>query len=200
MVEVPILPFDRNMPVFPGGAFVGGTSSRKRTTTDGGGEERSKSPRLDTHVEGGIESQFEAWDNDDAECLVIEEKPESAIAITSTFSASTSKHSNGASHSPMWRHQGPLVVRTMTASRTSSKGANPDYEMPEETRSQLTDFFTENQYAHAFVDCDALNVTNRESKEHKVLASLIMQFAKHCGPYCPDDKPDRVAFINQSFD
>lgn len=217
MMEVPIRPFDRcsSVPVFPGGSFgIGGTSSsRKRTSTDGGSEERSKSPRLgDSHGDGGgsgIESQFEAWDTDDAECLVIEEKPEVAIAITSAFSTSTSssKHSNGASYSAMWKqHQGPVVARTPTITRTitpsrhSSKGGNPDFELGDDIRSQLAEFFAENQYAHAFVDCDALNVTNRDSKEHKVLASLIMQFAKHCGPYLPDDKPNRVAFINHSFD
>merc|ERR1719290_180524 len=90
-MEVPILPFDRNMPVFPGASFAGG--SRKRASNDGGSEERSKSPRLESHGDGGnggngggIESQFETWDTDEAECQVIEERPEMAIAITSAFS------------------------------------------------------------------------------------------------------------------
>ena len=220
MMEVPILPFDRNMPVFPGSPFVAGTGSRKRTSADNGTEDRSKSPRLETHNDGGsgtgggggggggagssvggIESQFEAWDTEDAECLVIEEKPDSAVALPSTFSPPNAKPSNGAHHSIIpWRNPGTMVVRTITPARSSSKGANPDYELSDGARSQLTEFFVENQYAHAFVDCDALNVTNRDSKEHKVLASLIMQFAKHCGPFCPADKPDRVAFINHSFD
>ena len=94
----------------------------------------------------------------------------------------------------------PTIVRTITPGKNVAKAGNPDFQISGEVRESLIGFFAENQYAHAFLDCEGLNVISRETKEHKVLTSLIMQFAKFCSPHCPVDKPDKTAFANLAFE
>ena len=221
MTEVPIPTFDRNMPVFPGGFVFGGgggggggssgngdARSRKRGSTDagvvGGGEERSKSPRIESYgsVGPGIETQFETWDSDDVECCVVEDDYSKAVAIPSS-SSSSAMRSNGGPRPLSASRQSfpPQVMRTINPGKqNASKSGNPDYQLPDRVREGMNGFFADNQYAHAFVDCDGYNVVSRDSKEHKVLTTLIMQFAKHCSPHCPSDKPDKTAFANLAFE
>ena len=224
MMEVPIPGFERNMPVFPGAFQVGGGggNGRKRSMDDGGsgdaGHDR-KSPRMDSYGAGGIESQFEAWDTEDAECCVVDVEDSSTsgggsgvISPPSAHSSSALvQNSNGAryhhSTSSLFtkpqHHQQRVPVqisRQVAQSKNPNKAGNPDYEIPEAVRVGMNAFMADNQFAHALLDCDGLNVVSRDTKEHKVLTTLIMQFAKYCSPHCPVDKPDKTAFANMAFE
>ena len=193
MVEVPVPNLDRGMPVFPGSFHFGASRPRKRSSMDAAGsEERSKSPKL----------EFEAWDTEDAECCVVDvEESCSAVALPSSSSSSAYHQSNGNRHSSQGRRSAPQqIVRTVNPSKNPAKAGNPDYELPEKVREGMNKFFAENHFANAILDCDGDQLMSRDTKEHKVLTTLIMHYAKFCSPHCPTDKPDKTAFANLSFE
>jgi len=205
LVEMPPPSHDRGMPVFPGGFHVGGVGGggnsdgsrpRKRPAMDSrGGSERSKSPKL----------EFDVWDSEDAECSIVDvESPSTALTLfpppsSSSSSSSGVNHPNAASLPGGPGGSPQLIARTVHPFKNMAKG-NPNYELPENVRQGMMEFFAENQFAHAMLDCDGINLMQRETREHKVLTTLIMAYAKFCSRHCPVDKPDKTAFANLAFE
>lgn len=221
MVEVPLLSDNQhqntehpNLPVFPcyeeshspsshNSHHTVSKATRKRSSRDNTPVEGSstKSPRIDSF------GSLETWNTGD--------QSEPDYQVTQNFEEADEKVSTDPKNMVLV----PLISNNSNPFATPPKPANGSsaktprnrplgisrisiikYDLPEDVKKQMEDFFEDDQYAAAFLECDPTLILNRDSKEHKILTSLIMQYAKFCAPHVPPDKAERTSFSNKAFE